>query len=66
MILNNTLDKKTTSIKIKIFEPLSNKNWLEEKVNTWLVEHNVHVINVNVAYADDKFILTLLYSEIEE
>jgi hypothetical protein len=63
--LTNTLEKKET-IKIKIFEPLSNKNWLEEKVNKWLSEHTVEVLNINVAFSDDKFILTLLYKDKEE
>ena len=66
MSLNNTLEKKTASIKIKIFEPLSNKNWLEEKVNAWLLDHDVEVLNLNVAYSEDKFILTLLYREKED
>jgi hypothetical protein len=63
--LENTLEKKT-SIRIKIFDPLSNKNWLEEKVNKWLSEHSVDVLNINVAYSEDKFILTLLYRDKEE
>ena len=66
MNINSTLEKNTSSIKIKIFEPLSNKNWLEEKVNRWLTDHNVEVLNLNVAYSEDKFILTLLYREKEE
>ena len=66
MNLNSTIEKKTNYIKIKIFEPLSNKNWLEEKVNTWLEEHNVDVLNINVVYSEDKFILTLLYKNRED
>jgi hypothetical protein len=66
MNINSTIEKKTNYIKIKIFEPLSNKNWLEEKVNTWLTEHNVEVLNINVAFSEDKFILTLLYKDKED
>ena len=65
MIYNNTLNK-TTNLKIKIFEPLSNKNWLEEKVNLWLYENDVEVIQINMTYSEDKYILTLLYKDIQE
>jgi hypothetical protein len=65
MLYNSTLIKKT-EIKIKIFEPLSNRHWLEEKVNAWLKENNVEVIQINMAYSDDKYILTMLYKECHE
>jgi hypothetical protein len=58
----NTVDEKI-KFKIKIFEPLSNKNWLEEKVNLWLSENNVSVKQINMTYSDDKYILTILYIE---
>ena len=59
---NNTLIK-SKSIKIKIFEPLSNKNWLEEKANTWLSEKDVIIEQISMTYASDKYILTILYKE---
>ena len=65
MIYNNTLNK-TSNLKIKIFEPLSNKNWLEEQVNAWLYENDVDVIQINMTYSEDKYILTLLYKNIQE
>ena len=65
MSYNNTLTK-TSYLKIKIFEPLSNKNWLEEKVNSWLYENEVEIIQINMTYSDDKYILTILYKEIHE
>ena len=64
MKYNNTVAEKI-KFKIKIFEPLSNKNWLEEKVNLWLSENNVNVKQINMTYSDDKYILTILYSENE-
>jgi hypothetical protein len=64
MEYQNTILNKT-KFKIKIFEPLSNRNWLEEKVNLWLSEHNVEVREINMAFSDDKYILTILYSELE-
>ncbi len=60
---NNTLITNK-QLKIKIFEPLSNKNWLEEKVNSWLNENNVEVVQINMAYSEDKYIFTILYKEI--
>lgn len=60
MALNNTVIKNK-KYKIKIFEPLSNKNWLEEQVNIWLDENPVEIIQINMTYADDKYILTILY-----
>ena len=65
MIYNNTLNK-ISNLKIKIFEPLSNKNWLEEQVNSWLYENEVDVIQINMTYSEDKYILTLLYKNIQE
>lgn len=65
MSYNNTITK-TSSLKIKIFEPLSNKNWLEETVNSWLNENEVEIIQINMTYSEDKYILTLLYKEIHE
>jgi len=62
MIYNNTIEK-SVQLKIKIFEPLSNKNWLEEKVNMWLKENNVDVVQINMSYSDDKYIFTILYKE---
>jgi hypothetical protein len=59
---NNTITKKN-SLKIKIFEPLSNKNWLEQKVNTWLDDNPVEIIQINMTYSEDKYIFTLLYKE---
>ena len=60
--MNNTL-VKTKKLKIKIFEPLSNKNWLEEKVNTWLNENDVEINQISMTYTDDKYIITILFSE---
>jgi hypothetical protein len=65
MIYNNTLNK-ISNLKIKIFEPLSNKNWLEEQVNSWLYENEVDVVQINMTYSEDKYILTLLYKNIQE
>ena len=65
MIYNNTLTK-TSNIKIKIFDPLSNKNWLEETVNNWLYENEVEVIQINMTFSEDKYILTLLYKDSQE
>ncbi|MBN2545320.1 MAG: hypothetical protein JXB50_05945 [Spirochaetes bacterium] len=48
---------------IKIFGPLSNKNWLEEEVNTWINENKIDILQLNMAYSDDKYILTILYKE---
>ena len=62
MSYTNTLVKET-NLKIKIFDPLSNKNWLEEKVNTWLEENRVEIMQINMTYSEDKYILTLLYKE---
>lgn len=58
------LQKSLSSLRIKIFEPLPNKNWLEAKVNTWLEEHNVEIIQLDMNFIEDKYILTLLYREI--
>jgi hypothetical protein len=64
MKYTNTLDEKI-KFKIKIFEPLSNRNWLEEKVNLWLSENKVTVQQINMTFTDDMYILTILYSEKE-
>jgi len=57
---------RVSHLKIKIFEPLPNRNWLESKVNTWLSEHDVEVQQVNLNYSDDKYVISILYSEILE
>ncbi len=60
MTYNNTLVKET-SLRIKIFDPLSNKNWLEEKVNTWLQENRVEIIQINMdkvcCFTDERSII---------
>ena len=70
MAINNILDNNTipilSSLKIKIFTPLSNKDWLQEKVNSWLADHKVEVINMNMNFTDDKYILTILYRELDQ
>ena len=55
--------KEKLKLKIKIFEPLSNRNWLEEKVNLWLSENNVSVMQINMTFSEDKYIFTILYIE---
>ena len=61
---NSTLTK-ISKLKIKIFEPLPNRKWLEEKVNAWLDEHKVEVLQINMSFSDDKYFLTLLYKVTE-
>lgn len=51
------------NLKIKIFGPLSNKNWLEEEVNSWLKEVPSEILQTSINYSDDKYVLTLLYRE---
>jgi len=52
-----------SNFKIKIFGPLSNKNWLEEEVNTWINDNKIEILQMNMAYSEDKYILTMLYKE---
>jgi hypothetical protein len=63
MNIENAVINKTR-LKIKIFEPLSNKNWLEEKVNLWLSENDIDVKEICMTYSDDKYIFTILYNQI--
>ena len=65
MLTNNTIPA-LSSLKIKIFTPLSNKDWLQEKINSWLGEHKVEVVNMNMNFTEDKYILTILYREIDQ
>jgi hypothetical protein len=65
-ILTNNTIPALSSLKIKIFTPLSNKDWLQEKVNSWLGEHKVEVVNMNMNFTEDKYILTILYREIDQ
>ncbi len=62
MMMEQTIIK--ARFKIKIFGPLSNKNWLEEEVNTWINENKIEILQMNMAFSEDKYILTLLYKEI--
>jgi hypothetical protein len=67
MITQHTAEEQRLShLKIKIFEPLPNRNWLESKVNTWLSEHQVDVKQVSLSFSDDKYVITILYCELLE
>lgn len=61
---NNDSRENTNAIKIKIFDPIPNKNWLETKVNTWFKENKVEILSINMNFTDDKYLLTLIYREI--
>jgi hypothetical protein len=64
MILTETKNEAVKiAPKIKIFEPLSNIHWLEEVVNLWLSENPVEVLQIQMNYSEDKYIITLLYKE---
>ena len=62
-MMTENITLKKNSYRIKIFGPLSNKKWLEEKINLWLEENNVTIQQISMTYSEDKYILTLLYLE---
>ena len=62
MIYNSVLEKPKT-LKLKIFDPQTNKSWLEDIVNEWLVENDVEIFNYNLNFSGDKYIISILYYE---